>query len=125
MPTYITTMVRTYNNRRLKAGDEMPGISSRDGDILVRLGKAQLVPDALVQSTFVPPPPPVAQQPQTPAPAAIVTPESEASASTPSVDTLATVRAEYQAVVGKRAWHEWDEAELRRRMAEHQGAGSS
>lgn len=126
MPTFITTRNMTYNTRRLKAGDEFQ-TSRRDGDLLVRLGRAREVPNALSQSTFVPPPPPVVQPttPTTPAPAAIVTPESEASASTPSTDTLATVRAEYEAAVGKRAFHGWDEAELRRRIAEHQDAGSS
>jgi hypothetical protein len=127
MPTYITNRNMTYNTRRLKAGDEFE-TSRRDGDILVKLGKAQHVPNALARTAFVPPPPPVVRQPTTPVPpvpAAIVTPESEASESTPSTDTLAAVRAEYQTVVGKRAWHEWDEAELRRRMAEHQVAGSS
>jgi len=131
MPTYITNRNMTYNTRRLKAGDEFE-TSRRDGDLLVKLGKAQHVPNALARSAFVPPKPPVvtpmppvAQQPQTPAPAAIVTPESEASESTPSTDTLATVRAEYEAAVGKRAFHGWDEAELRRRIAEHQDAGSS
>jgi hypothetical protein len=127
MPTYITNRNMTYNTRRLKAGDEFK-TSRRDGDLLVKLGKAQYVPNALARSAFVPPPPPVVRQPTTPTPpvpAAIVTPESEASESTPSTDTLAAVRAEYEAAVGKRAFHGWDEAELRRRIVEHQDAGSS
>lgn len=123
MPTYITNRNMTYNTRRLKAGDEFE-TSRRDGDILVKLGKAQHVPNALARTAFVPPPQPVVRQP-TPVPAAIVTPESEASASAQSADTLAAVRAEYEAVVGKRAFHGWDEAELRRRIVEHQDAGSS
>jgi hypothetical protein len=95
--TYITTRDMLYNTRRLKAGDEFR-TSARDGDILVRLGRAQRVPASLAQS---------AQPAQTPV-------------AQPQPDPLATARAEYEDVVGKRAFHGWDEAELRRRMAEHQ-----
>lgn len=119
MPTYITTQVRTYNNRRLKAGDPMPGISRRDGEMMVKLGRAQRMPDALV--TPVKPSAPV----MPPVPAAIVTPESEVSESTPSADALTVAREDYESIVGKRWFHAWDEVELRRRIAEHQDAGSS
>lgn len=120
MPTYITTRNMTYNTRRLKAGDEFTA-QERDGKLLVKLGRAELKPSALVtpaKPKFVPPPPPVIP----PAPPVVVTPESEASApetETPPVDTLAVARADYEAALGKRAFHGWDETELRRRIAEH------
>lgn len=125
MPTYFTTRARTINNRRLKAGEEFTA-SARDGDLLVRLGRATRVPDALATTalkTMPPAPvmPPVPITPPVPAPAAIVTPESEASGEPPApdvVDTLATAREDYQRIVGKRAFHGWDEAELRKRIAE-------
>lgn len=85
MPTYITTRNMTYDTRRLKAGDEFR-LNARDGDILVRLGRAKVVP------------------------------ESPA----PTPDPMAIARAEYEAIVGKRVFHGWDETELRRRIAEHQ-----
>lgn len=39
-----------------------------------------------------------------------------------STDRLKELRAEYQALVGKRPFPGWDEAELERRMAEHKPA---
>lgn len=98
MPTYITTRNMTYDTRRLKAGDEFR-TNARDGDILVRLGRAKVVPESLAQSAQ-----PTPQQPLAPT----------------QPDPLATARAEYEAIVGKRAFHGWDETELRRRIAEHQ-----
>lgn len=106
MPKYITTVARYYNNRRLKAGDELVGVSPRDGNLMVKIGRAALVPDALAPSSFkIPPPPepPVSAQP---------------------ADSLATVRAEYERIVGKRSFHGWDEAELRKRIADHDSDGS-
>ena len=96
MPTYITTRNMTYDTRRLKAGDEFR-TNARDGDILVRLGRAKVVP-----------------QQQQPAPTPVV-PQQQ-----PMLDPLAIARAEYESIVGKRAFHGWDETELRRRIAEHQ-----
>ena len=92
--TYITTRDMTYDTRRLKAGDEFR-LTARDGDLLVRLGRAKVVPESLAQSAQ-----PTPQQPQP--------------------DPMTTARAEYEAIVGKRAFHGWDETELRRRIAEHQ-----
>lgn len=97
MPTYITTRNMTYDTRRLKAGDEFQ-VSKRDGDLLVKLGRAKVVPESLAQSAQ-----PTPQQPPAPTP-----------------DPMAIARAEYEAIVGKRAFHGWDETELRRRIAEHQ-----
>ena len=95
MPTELTTRNMTYDTRRLKAGDEFQ-VSKRDGDLLVKLGRAKVVPESLAQ--------PTPQQPLAPT----------------QPDPLATARAEYEAIVGKRAFHGWDETELRRRIAEHQ-----
>lgn len=119
MPTYITNRNMTYNTRALKAGDEFQ-TSRRDGDLLVRLGKAQAVPSALAvtgkkpAAKFTPPAPPVV------APVEIVTPESEASD-----DTLAIARDDYEQIVGKRWFHGWDEAELRKKIAAHQAGNES
>lgn len=41
------------------------------------------------------------------------------SAAPENTDRLKELRAEYQALVGKRPFPGWDEAELERRMAEH------
>jgi hypothetical protein len=114
MPTFIANRNMTYNTRRLKAGDQL-SLSRRDGDLLVRLGRVTQMPDALAQSALVKPTAPV----MPPVPVAAATPVQ------PAADTLATARADYEAAVGKRAFHGWDEAELRRRIAEHQDAGSS
>lgn len=35
------------------------------------------------------------------------------------IEDMAALRTEYQRLVGKRAFHGWDEAELRARMAAH------
>lgn len=118
MPIYITTQARTIANRALKAGDEFRA-SKRDGDLLVRLGRAELKPAAFK----VPPPP-------KPVKAAVTTPESEASGEQPDPaeqpDPLAVARDDYERIVGKRWFHGWDESELRRRIAEHEsGDGSS
>jgi len=91
MPTYITTRNMTYDTRRLKAGDEFR-TNARDGDLLVRLGRAKVVPESLAQQ------------------------------SKPVADPLVIARADYEAALGKRAFHGWDEAELRRKIAEHQAA---
>jgi hypothetical protein len=40
----------------------------------------------------------------------------------PITEQLTALRAEYKAKTGKKAWHGWDEAELRRRIDEHGGA---
>lgn len=98
MPTYITTRNMTYDTRRLKAGDEFQ-VSKRDGDLLVKLGRAKVVPESLAQSAQ-----PTPQQ------------------SKPVADPLVIARADYEAALGKRAFHGWDEAELRRKIAEHQAA---
>jgi hypothetical protein len=136
MPTYITTQARTIANRRLKAGDEFVA-SRRDGALLVKLGRATEVPAALAQKTGfkVPPPPkPPAPAPVVePEPAAVVTPESEASGEPPApdvvappaepvVDPLTVARDDYERIVGKRWFHGWDEAELRRRIDEFSGS---
>jgi hypothetical protein len=111
--TVISNRKMTYGTRRLKAGDEFT-TSARDADILVRLGKASEVPPALAQSNFkvptTPPAPPVAPVQQT-------TPADDNDG---DENPLKAVRDEYEQVVGKRPFHGWDEAELRRRMAEHQ-----
>lgn len=132
MPTYITTQVRTYNNRRLKAGDEMPGISRRDGELMVKLGRAERIPDALAPSNFTPPPPP---KPKAVEP--VAAPANQVGNETPPPpapdvhqadrgDALAVAREDYESIVGKRWFHAWDEAELRKRIAEHQaGADAS
>lgn len=117
--TYITTRDMLYNTRRLKAGDEFR-TSARDGDILVRLGRAQRVPASLAQSAQ---PAPVAPQQSAKRSDHNIDPDRDGTAelqlsSTP--DPLTAARAEYEAIVGKRAFHGWDESELRRRMAEHQ-----
>lgn len=129
MPKYITTRTMTYNTRRLKAGDELVGVSERDGNLLVRLGRAARVPDALAQSNFkVPPPPVVPPKPavtETPAPAAPVVIETPDTDESPGPSTLETVRAEYAAALGKRPFHGWDEAELRKRIAEHQSSDAA
>lgn len=131
MPSYITTEVRTYNNRRLKAGDPMPGISRRDGELMVKLGRAERVPGPLAQSNFTPPPPPkpkavesvAAPVPDDQTPAPVV---HQAAANSDRGDALTVAREDYESIVGKRWFHAWDEAELRKRIAEHQaGADGS
>lgn len=87
--TYVTTRDMTYNTRRLKAGDEFTALQ-RDGDLLVKLGRAS---------------------PAMPKPTGKVAP-----------DALAVARADYEKAAGKRAFHGWDEQELRRKIAEIQTA---
>lgn len=53
---YYTTRAMTYDTRRLKAGDEMPRLSERDGELLVRLGKATRAPAILANVTKQPDP---------------------------------------------------------------------
>lgn len=145
MPKYITTQVRTYNNRRLKAGDEMPGLSRRDGDLMVKLGRAKLVPDALAQSGSAFKVPPLPKPPKPAAAAAVPAVTTEDTVPVPAddadqtppaddnqtptdetpvedVDTFQAARDEYERVVGKKWFHGWDEAELRKRIAEHQNS---
>ncbi len=139
MPTYITTVPRTYNNRRLKAGDPLTGVSRRDGEIMVKIGRAERVPDAFTPPTTppksstqppVPPAPPVAPPTGVNADPVTVDPDRDGTMNLDGstvdspADTLSAVRAEYERVVGKRAFHGWDEAELRRRMAEHQSGAT-
>jgi hypothetical protein len=129
MPKYITTRTMTYNTRRLKAGDELVGVSERDGNLLVRLGRAARVPDALAQSNFkVPPPPVVPPKPavtETPAPAAPVVTETPDTDESPAESSIAVAREEYRRVFGKREFPGWDEAELRKRIAEHQSSDAA
>ena len=121
MPKYITTRTMTYNTRRLKAGDELVGVSERDGNLLVRLGRAARVPDALAQSNFKVPPPPVVP-PKQPAPVVTETPDTDES---PAESSIAAAREEYRRVFGKREFPGWDEAELRKRIAEHQSSDAA
>ena len=116
--TVISNRAMTYGTRRLKAGDEFT-TSARDADILVRLGKASEVPPALAQGNFKVPPPPAPPA----APVQQTTPVAQADDDGDGDENpLKTVRDEYEQVVGRRPFHGWDEAELRRRMAEHQSS---
>lgn len=119
--TLIANRPMTYATRRLKAGDSFVA-SESDARILTKLGRASEQPEPIARATqsgdFKVPPPPVVPKAQ---PAAVVTtPESEAGGDHP--DPLQVARDEYEKVVGKRWFHGWDEAELRRRIAEHTGS---
>lgn len=127
--TLIANRKMTYATRRLKAGDEFMA-SVKDANLLVRIGKASEVPTALAGSSFkVPPPPPkpVAQPVEVAAVTSSETPPvvHQAAATSDRGDALTVARAEYEDVVGKRAFHGWDEQELRRRIAEHQSTADS
>lgn len=129
--TLIANRNMTYATRRLKAGDEFVA-SAKDANVLVRLKRASEVPTALVQSAAafkVPPPPPkpVAQPAEVAAVTSSETPPvvHQAAATSDRGDALTVARAEYEDVVGKRAFHGWDEQELRRRIAEHQSTADS
>jgi len=128
--TLIANRNMTYATRRLKAGEPFVA-PERDARLLVKLGRAAEQPEAIAkatQSNFKIPPPPVVPKAQEPAvtPVAVTTPESEAiphqaAATSSRGDSLDAVRDEYEKVVGKRWFHGWDEAELRRRIDEHNG----
>lgn len=126
-----TTMVAlksfTYNTRRLKAGDEftVPGPHVR---LLSAIGRAEVKPTAIVEAIgyetspisdtgFMTKTSPISDTGFTIPPPPVV----------PPVDTMSALRAEYQDKLGKRAFPGWNEAELRRRIAEHEAGndGSS
>lgn len=88
--TFVATRDMTYATRRLKAGDEFQA-NRRDGRTLVAIGKAAELPAAIAKLTKP----------------------------TAHVDELTETRLRYENVVGKRAFHGWDVAELERRIAEH------
>jgi len=80
-----------YGTRRLRAGDLFEA-SSRDARILSAIGKASYATRAM---RAAPDPEPV--------------------------EDIADVRAEYERVIGKRAYHGWDIPTLRQKMAEAKG----
>lgn len=107
----------TYATRRLQPGDVFEARSRRDHKLLLATRKVEAVRDEV---PVQPPPPAVAAKiaaAVAPAPA----PEPEAPAST----DLAALRAEYEAVVGRRPFMGWGADELRNKMAAiKQGVGS-
>ena len=113
----IATKDLSYATRALKAGDPFTA-SHSDARVLIALGRAREVPQEQEQSTFKVPPPPVVQ-------AQTSMPTGESDDDDGDDNPLRALRAEYQEVVGKRAFPGWDETELRRRMAEHKDAGGS
>lgn len=115
-----TTMIAlknfTYNTRRLKAGDEFQ-VDGTMGRALSAVGRAELKPNSIIEAVSqpksefkIPPPPVVTPQPAANAPETVEDDDA---------DDMKELRAEYLKVVGKRPFPGWDEAELRRRMAEH------
>lgn len=93
-----------YATRHLKPGDDFATKTDRDASILVALGKAKIrrVPGKIA-----------------PAPAGLV---EKVSASKVPAGNLVALRAEYAELVGKKPFHGWDAAELRRRIGEARAA---
>lgn len=119
----IATKNMSYATRALRAGDEF-NASPSDARILIALGRASEVPAALAKVTeqgFKVPPPPIVHASTTQSAGDDHTDDTDDADDNP----LKALRAEYQEVVGKRAFPGWDETELRRRMAEHKDAAGS
>lgn len=97
MARMIATKALRYGTRRLRADDEFTA-SKRDARVLSAIGRATYATKVVTVH-----PDPVAAEPVVPAGAS---------------DELATLRAEYQSAVGKRAFHGWDVNTLRAKIAE-------
>lgn len=93
----------TYATRALRAGQDFITKTDRDARILEAIGKATRKREA---GRIDPPPPDLAKKI-----AAAVQVDGVAG------DDLAALRAEYKTATGKRAFHGWDAAELRSRIA--------
>lgn len=91
-----------YGTRRLKAGEEFEA-SGQHAKVLVAVGRAAVV--------AVTPAKPLMESFTQRVTAAKAYDASEA-------DELAAARAEYQEKVGRRPFHGWDAAELRKRIAD-------
>jgi len=87
-----------YNTRRLVAGDEFEA-SDKDARLLIAIRKAE----AVRMPTHVPPPPPAVAAKI----AEVVAPP----------DDMGKLRAEYEAVFGKRPFLGWSGAILREKIA--------
>lgn len=96
MADMIATKSFTYATRRLLPGQDFVTKSERDAKILTAIGKAVR---KRVPGTIAPPPADLAAKIAGPA------------------EDMAALRAEYQAVTGKRAFHGWDAAVLRAKIA--------
>lgn len=85
--TLVATKTMLYATRQLRPGDEFTA-SPRDARVLIAVGKAR-------EAGPEPASPPAAKAP----------------------DEITTLRAEYEAVVGRRAYHGWDADQLREKIA--------
>lgn len=124
-----------YGTRRLLPGDEFE-CKPAEARIWVAIKKAKEAPlrppvplapppAALTRrvprpaaETLPPPPPPVVEADPAHAESQPETPTADEAPETIADADLAATREEYQTKLGKRPFHGWDAAELRRRIAE-------
>lgn len=88
----------SYATRHFRPGEDFETRTDRDARILIAAGRAK---PARIPGKIAPPPAEVVQK--------VVDPVD---------DSLSDLRAEYQSLVGKKAYHGWDAAELQRRIDE-------
>lgn len=92
-----------YDTRRLMPGDEFEVARSRDARLLLATKRVSKVVEA----------------PPAPAPAPVPAPAIDPPAPSAPED-LSALRAEYEAAVGKKAYHGWSAEQLREKMAAHE-----
>lgn len=102
MVTMTATKMLSYANRRLVPGEDFETKSDRDMKVLLATRKAKVKR----APADVPPPPPE-----------VATRIAEATAPPPGEVELIEARLEYKRVTGKQAYHAWDAATLREKIA--------
>lgn len=120
----------TYRTRRLLPGDVFEVTRPQDARILKAIRKAEDHVEIEDSPREAPAAPVVDPAPTPPVPARDPLNHDGdghkgGSVAQPRTEDLAAVRAEYEAVVGKRAYHGWTADDLRQKIADHKADAQS